>query len=110
MAARQQTMLMMTLRRTLVLPPGRGLIRPSRAGIGASSAAGAAVSAVGAGHGGGRRSVVAQTVFCQLPHFCAVLCRNVAPLVEADWWLLIAHTLPPVRARVSLAGGWPVRV
>ena len=68
----QWTMLMMPLWRTPLLPPGWGLSRPSHAGIGASSAAGAAASAVGAGHGGGRRSVVTQTAFGQLPHFSEV--------------------------------------
>eukprot|EP01043_Picozoa_sp_COSAG02_P034732 COSAG02_NODE_2445_length_8843_cov_21.333143_7_plen_134_part_00 len=57
---------MMTLRRTPLLPPGWGLGRPSCSGIEASTVVRAAVSSAGPGHGGGRGSVLAQTGFCQL--------------------------------------------
>ena len=43
----QRTMLMMPLWRTPLLPPGWGLSRPSRAGIGASTAARAAACGAG---------------------------------------------------------------
>ena len=117
MAARQQTMLMMTLRRTPVLTPGWGLSRASRSGIGASSAARAAVSAAGPGHGGGCGCMALQIAFCQLPHFSADFCRSAAPLAEQDRWLspppiagsflllLSPLVMPVVCARVCV-GTW----
>ena len=78
----------MPLRRTPSLPPGLRAESPSCASIGASSAAGAAGGGTGMVLAGGRRSATLQIAFCQLPHFSADFCRSVAPLVEADWWLL----------------------
>jgi hypothetical protein len=78
------TAAMMPLRRTPFLPLERGLSRPRRSGIGASSAAHAAVSAAGPGHGGGCGCMALQIAFCQLPHFSADLCRSAAPLAEQD--------------------------
>ena len=81
-------MLLMPLRRTPVLPLERGLSPPSCAIVGASSVAGVAGGGLGPGHGGGRGSAALRIAFCQLPHFSADFYRSVAPLVEADWWLL----------------------
>jgi hypothetical protein len=79
---------MMPLRRTPLLPPGWGLIPPSRSDIGASSAAGVAVGGAGMLLAAGRGSAALQIVFCSAAAFPAVLCVFVVALVEEDWWLL----------------------
>ena len=71
---------MMALRRTPLLPPGWGLGRPSCSGIGASSVVRAAVSSAGMLLAGGRRSVLAQTGFCQLMFGRVSLCSR-SPLL-----------------------------
>ena len=90
---------MMPLRRTPLLPPGWGLIPPSRSDIGASSTVGAAGGGAGMLLAGGRGPAALQIAFCRLPHFSAVFYRSVASAIEEDWWLLpplIAHALLPV--------------
>ena len=106
-AARQQTMLMMTLRRNPLLTPGWGLSRASRSGVGASSAARAAACGLGLLLGGGRASAALQIAFCQLPHFSAGFYRSAASPVEADWRLLpppIIYALLPVTVSTGFAG------
>jgi hypothetical protein len=88
---------MMTLRRTPLLPPGRGLGRPSRSSIGASTAARAAGGGAGLLLDGGRGSAALQIAFCQLPPFVMICTGVVATPVEADWWLSplpIVESLP----------------
>jgi hypothetical protein len=87
----------MTLRRTPLLPPGRGLGRPSRSSIGASTAARAAGGGAGLLLDGGRGSAALQIAFCQLPPFVMICTGVVATPVEADWWLSplpIVESLP----------------
>ena len=72
---------------------------------------------MGAGHGGARRSVVAQTAFCQLRHFCEVLRvlrrrsrRRTGGCCHRHRPQLFLPSLLPVSACVSLAGRVCVRV
>ena len=60
---------MMPLRRTPLLPPGRGLRRPGCFRLGASSVAGAAGGGAGLLRGEGRGSGVVQIAFCPLRLF-----------------------------------------
>jgi hypothetical protein len=105
---------MMALRRTPLLPPGWGLGRPSCSGIGASSVVRAAVSSAGMLLAGGRRSVLAQTGFCQLRHFSEVFgvlrrrsrrrtggcCRRHRPQLFLPFPFLCEH----VRTRACASG------
>ncbi len=79
---------MMPLRRTPLLPPGWGLIPPSRSDIGSSSTVGAAGGGAGMLLAGGRGSAALQIAFCQPRDFLLVFCVFVVALVEEDWWLL----------------------